>query len=67
VIAGTDVGIDAEFVGRELHSLELAERYFSPAAVEALRMCADRERQARFVELWTLKEAYVKGLGVGLA
>jgi 4'-phosphopantetheinyl transferase len=67
IARGTDVGIDAESVDPAVHSLELAERYFSPAEVDALRTCADSERKARFVELWTLKEAYVKGLGVGLA
>jgi 4'-phosphopantetheinyl transferase len=67
LVRGTDIGIDAESVDTPVHSLELAERYFSGAEVDSLRTCADRERQARFVELWTLKEAYVKGLGVGLA
>jgi len=67
IARGTDVGIDAEFLDPPVHLLELAERYFSPAEIDSLRMCADGERRARFVELWTLKEAYVKGLGFGLA
>lgn len=62
-----DVGIDVETLQARVEPLELAERFFSPAEVAALRACVPTERAARFIELWTLKEAYIKGLGLGLS
>ena len=39
----------------------------SPEEIEELRGTAPGQRERRFLELWTLKEAYLKALGVGLA
>jgi 4'-phosphopantetheinyl transferase len=61
-----DVGIDVERIDRRVESLDLARRYFSSTEVMNLERCPDTERQARFVEIWTLKEAYVKATGDGL-
>jgi phosphopantetheinyl transferase len=68
-----DVGVDIELRNRvddkPSSSVErLAQRYFS--ADEHAALCAlpdDASKRARFVELWTLKEAYVKALGRGIA
>jgi 4'-phosphopantetheinyl transferase len=60
------LGIDAE-AWREPAPIELAERYFAPAEA---RLVADRtpeERPSAFYRLWTLKEAYLKATGEGLA
>jgi 4'-phosphopantetheinyl transferase len=62
-----DVGIDAESLTPRVDPLEIADRFFSTAEVAALRACADGDRQQRFIELWTLKEAYVKAIGEGLS
>ncbi len=67
VCRGADVGIDAESLTPRVHPLELADRFFSSAEVAGLRACADEDRQQRFIELWTLKEAYVKAIGEGLS
>ena len=63
---GVQLGIDVEPLDRVTDCLDLADRFFAPSETAALRACAENERQARFVELWTLKEAYVKATGVGL-
>jgi 4'-phosphopantetheinyl transferase len=56
------LGVDAETSDRE-HDVEaIAERFFTPA--EASWIVADPA--ARFLQLWVLKEAYLKALGVGL-
>jgi 4'-phosphopantetheinyl transferase len=67
VCRGTDVGIDVESMNPRIHSLDLATRYFSPTEVSGLQACAEHDRAARFIELWTLKEAYVKAIGTGLS
>jgi 4'-phosphopantetheinyl transferase len=62
-----DIGVDVEQVSRREVSPELTERYFAPPEVAALRELPERERRDRFFDYWTLKEAYIKARGLGLA
>ena len=48
-------------------TLELARRFFAPAEAERLAELPPEEQRAAFFELWTLKEAFIKALGVGMA
>ena len=61
------VGVDVECLDRRVEVLKLARRYFSATEARALEGCAEADRHVRFFDLWTLKEAYVKGLGTGLS
>ncbi len=61
------VGVDVERVDNELPNLELADRYFSAVEAEGLRRCEAHQRAGRFCDLWTLKEAFLKAAGMGLA
>jgi 4'-phosphopantetheinyl transferase len=65
--SGGSVGIDAEAIDPRLDCLELATAYFAPAEIADLRNATELDRPARFIELWTLKEAYVKAVGGGLS
>ena len=67
VVHDADVGIDVETIDRETHALDLARRYFSETECADLEQCAESQRQTRFIEIWTLKEAYVKAIGEGLS
>jgi 4'-phosphopantetheinyl transferase len=67
VSAGSSVGIDVERTDRDIDSDAIASRFFDPAEAAHLRTLADGARRCRFVELWTLKEAYVKAVGSGLS
>lgn len=67
VCRGSDVGVDVESLTQRVHPLDLADRLFSPAEAAGLRACAESERHRRFIELWTLKESYVKAIGEGLS
>jgi len=67
VASDADVGIDVEAIVPSLDMVGLATRFFSPAEAADLERCAELVRPARFAELWTLKEAYVKARGDGLA
>lgn len=61
------VGADIERV-RALEHLDLARRYFHPNEVAAIEKSARPEEQLRtFFGTWTLKEAIVKSLGMGLS
>ena len=63
----TDVGIDVERVTRTRDWRGIASRYFSAAEVAQIDRVPAAERETRFLELWTLKEAFAKALGVGLS
>ncbi len=67
VARGGRVGVDAEPRARRTEPLAIARRFFSradAAAVEAAGTPA--ERTERFLERWTLREAYTKVLGTPL-
>ncbi|EFN55799.1 hypothetical protein CHLNCDRAFT_145278 [Chlorella variabilis] len=64
------VGLDVEGSARRTRRdpLRLARRRFSETEIADLLACPDDDsRAARFLQLWTLKEAYVKALGRGIS
>jgi 4'-phosphopantetheinyl transferase len=65
-VAHSDIGIDVEALDCRVRPLEIASRFFSTPEVAWLQACDEDQRRVRFVELWTLKEAYLKAIGVGL-
>lgn len=67
VARDADVGIDVETIARGVDIDDIASRFFSPAEAADLEECAESDRPVRFAELWTLKEAYLKARGDGLA
>jgi 4'-phosphopantetheinyl transferase len=67
VSRGTPVGIDVERGDRLRNAMAIASRFFSPREAADLRRCGDHDRQRRFIELWTLKEAFIKATGKGLS
>jgi 4'-phosphopantetheinyl transferase len=67
VVSREPVGVDVEWLDRQVPALDLATRFFSPPEVSWLTRAPEDERHVRFLELWTLKEAYVKGIGTGLS
>jgi 4'-phosphopantetheinyl transferase len=62
-----DVGIDVERIGRRARTGALAERHFSSSENRRLASLPSPGTRALFFSLWTLKEAYVKARGLGLA
>ena len=66
VSAHHEVGVDVEHVDRRMPRA-VAHAHFAPAERAALWALPDGEQPRRFVEYWTLKEAYVKARGAGLA
>ncbi|MFB2835453.1 4'-phosphopantetheinyl transferase family protein [Floridanema evergladense] len=61
------VGIDLEYT-RPLSDLQqLAERFFSPSEASIINALPEAQQQEVFFRLWTIKEAYLKATGEGLA
>jgi 4'-phosphopantetheinyl transferase len=65
VCRGARVGVDVEKLGRA--PLALVDRYFSTVEAAQLRGLPPEAQPRRFVQIWTLKEAYLKAVGIGLA
>ncbi|MEF2550367.1 4'-phosphopantetheinyl transferase superfamily protein [Aurantimonas sp. A2-1-M11] len=64
---GCEIGVDVEAVGRQSATFDLAGRYFSQAEGAWVRAAAGPALAERFFAVWTLKEAYIKARGMGLA
>lgn len=64
--AGPVVGVDVEWVERDLDHWALARRFYTATEVAALRRLPPAAARARFFEWWTWKEAVLKAAGVGL-
>lgn len=66
VASSRPVGVDAEAITDNGDADEIAQRFFAPSENAALARLSLSERRQRFFELWSLKEAYSKALGLGL-
>ena len=64
---GREVGVDLELVRPTLRDDRLAERFFSPQEVAALRALPESAQKEAFFHCWTRKEAYIKARGAGLS
>lgn len=61
-----DIGVDVEHVKRRADLRNIAHYFFAPGECESLNALDDEGMRRRFFEIWTLKEAYIKGRGMGL-
>lgn len=66
VRVGGAVGLDVERLGHKA-PLDVAERYFARNEIADLERLGGDGRNRRFYEYWTLKEAYIKARGMGMA
>ncbi|MDC0722957.1 4'-phosphopantetheinyl transferase family protein [Nannocystis bainbridge] len=62
-----EIGVDVEDAERRARPEEVADHFFAPSEVAGLMALETEQRRARFFDLWTLKEAYIKARGMGLA
>jgi 4'-phosphopantetheinyl transferase len=64
---GAEVGVDVEPRARAKSIAEVGPRMFSTQELGQLESLREDERPERCLHLWTLKEAYIKARGMGLA
>ena len=61
------VGVDIEYLNRDIDCGRLAERFFTPGERAALQLIPEIDRKQAFFACWTRKEAVVKATGDGLS
>lgn len=66
-LSSRQVGIDIEYVVSRNSHAGIIRRYFSSEEQAFLSSAPSTERQRRFFQVWTLKEAYLKATGEGMA
>lgn len=62
-----DIGIDVEETDARIDVTGLATRFFAASEAARLRVLPTAEQPAAFCRIWTLKEAFVKAIGLGLS
>jgi 4'-phosphopantetheinyl transferase len=66
IARGRAVGVDIEEVRQDFPVDAVARRFFSASDYEALAALPADDRISAFYAMWSQKEAYLKGMGVGL-
>ncbi|UZJ44552.1 4'-phosphopantetheinyl transferase superfamily protein [Marinimicrobium sp. C6131] len=61
------IGVDLQHRHHQKPLTELAERFFSGAEANELANLPESRQSEHFFRLWTLKEAYLKARGLGIA
>lgn len=64
---GGEVGVDAEPLARAPEVMSVASTVFMDDERAALAALGDEMQRRRAVQLWTLKEAYMKARGLGMS
>lgn len=67
VARGRRLGVDIERVRADVADERVAEQFFAPGEVAALRAFSESMRPLAFFNCWTRKEAYIKARGEGLS
>lgn len=62
-----EVGIDIEHLDTSIDCMEVASAFFHPDEIERLNVPTPELKTKHFIQMWTLKEAYVKARGKGLS
>ncbi|QSX32547.1 4'-phosphopantetheinyl transferase superfamily protein [Shewanella avicenniae] len=63
----TSVGVDVEQPKSRRNVAEIAQHYFSTEEQQFLASLQSEQQPAMFYRMWVLKEAVLKGLGVGIS
>jgi len=67
VAGGIDIGVDVERTGRQVDAEGLSRRFFSREEAAILESLPPGRLDEQFPRYWTLKESYIKALGLGLS
>ena len=66
ISASGPVGVDIEWVDPNADAMAIAGSHFAPDEIARLLSAREQERGNLFFRIWTAKEAFLKGTGLGL-
>lgn len=66
ITSGGKIGIDIESYSKH-RSCFIAEDFMAEPEISDLKVRSGEEWNKRFIEFWTLKESFIKGVGKGMA
>jgi 4'-phosphopantetheinyl transferase len=61
------IGVDIEYLAKDFDGCEIAGQFFTEEENATLEMTPQEYKRRVFFRYWTLKEAYLKGVGTGLS
>ncbi len=64
---GREVGVDIEKVRPDIDYTHISRQFFSPGEIDRLLNLPLEEQVEAFYNIWTRKEAFIKGRGTGLS
>ena len=67
IASGQEIGIDLEYVDWSFPIAEAARQVLTDREFDTLASLPDRLRVPAFYRFWTMKEAYLKGVGTGVS
>ncbi|MCP5007124.1 MAG: 4'-phosphopantetheinyl transferase superfamily protein [Planctomycetes bacterium] len=67
VVRNRSIGVDVEHINRKREVGELAKRFFFPKESTFINSLSPSMKHEEFFKAWTVKEAYLKATGEGLA
>ncbi|MCB0747972.1 MAG: 4'-phosphopantetheinyl transferase superfamily protein, partial [Ignavibacteriae bacterium] len=62
-----NIGVDIEYINKELVAEDIARNYFSEYEISELFNLNELDRIGAFYNIWTRKEAFIKAIGKGLS
>jgi 4'-phosphopantetheinyl transferase len=66
VASDREVGVDVERLSGDIPMDGITQRFFTESERDAIACASPESRTEAFFDTWTRKEAYLKGLGVGV-
>lgn len=66
-IAQHNLGIDLEKIDYKVKIESITQRFFCPQEYQYLKQLKEQDKYEYFFRLWTIKEAYLKSIGLGLS
>lgn len=68
ITQGTELGVDVESTHRSVAYQNIMHSFFTKSEIDDIeRQVTKKEKNKRFYQYWTLKEAYIKAIGKGIA